>query len=35
MGLMEAPRKPSEVATGGDIDALWTGVSDAVRKGFC
>ena len=31
MGLMEAPSQ-AERGRGGDIDALWTGVSDAVQE---
>lgn len=35
MGMMETHPKPSELAVTGDIDALWTGVSDTIQeKGF-
>jgi NADH-quinone oxidoreductase subunit B len=35
MGMMDASRKPSEFAAEGDVDAVWTGVTNAVQeKGF-
>ena len=35
MGIMDASRKPGDFPAEGDVDAVWTGVTNAVQeKGF-
>ena len=35
MGMMDASRKPADFPAEGDVDAVWTGVTNAVQeKGF-
>jgi NADH-quinone oxidoreductase subunit B len=35
MGMMDASRKPGDLPAEGDVDAVWTGVTNAVQeKGF-
>jgi NADH-quinone oxidoreductase subunit B len=35
MGMMDASRKPGDFVAEGDVDAVWTGVTNAVQeKGF-